>query len=227
MGRISSKKRKKTVLLRYSKRGDTVFFLSLPGFQHLFFFFADPQRLSDFLNCFVMCPVIETVFFQQFLCFFRKMNITDRYCPGDGHFYVIAIVMNLFHLLQHSINIRFVDKKVQQTLSPLLRAYEFSCTMNYYSRPESLRIAACSAKPHLSLNSPIQDILSDENIMNVILTYCPDNLRNILSNFKNYNKMSDLFNILNRDQNGSNSFLNPAQQKMYEAYTEQLNNLNL
>ena len=79
MGRISSKKRKKTVLLRYSKRGDTVFFLSLPGFQHLFFFFADPQRLSDFLNCFVMCPVIETVFFQQFLCFFRKMNITDRY----------------------------------------------------------------------------------------------------------------------------------------------------
>ena len=115
MGRISSKKRKKTVLLRYSKRGDTVFFLSLPGFQHLFFFFADPQRLSDFLNCFVMCPVIETVFFQQFLCFFRKMNITDRYCPGDGHFYVIAIVMNLFHLLQHSIDIRFVDKKVQQT----------------------------------------------------------------------------------------------------------------
>ena len=51
--------------------------------------------------------------------------------------------------------------------------------------------------------------------------------RSILSNFKNYNKMSDLFNILNRDQNGSNSFLNPAQQKMYEAYTEQLNNLNL
>ena len=41
MGRISSKKRKKTVLLRYSKRGDTVFFLSLPGFQHLFFFFAE------------------------------------------------------------------------------------------------------------------------------------------------------------------------------------------
>ena len=103
----------------------------------------------------------------------------------------------------------FMEFNTQQTLSPLLRAYEFSCTMNYYSRPESLRIAACSAKPHLSLNSPIQDILSDENIMNVILTYCPDNLRNILSNFKNYNKMSDLFNILNRDQNGSNSFLNP------------------
>ena len=99
----------------------------------------------------------------------------------------------------------FMEFNTQQTLSPLLRAYEFSCTMNYYSRPESLRIAACSAKPHLSLN----------------------NLRNILSNFKNYNKMSDLFNILNRDQNGSNSFLNPAQQKMYEAYTEQLNNLNL
>ena len=89
----------------------------------------------------------------------------------------------------------FMEFNTQQTLSPLLRAYEFSCTMNYYSRPESLRIAACSAKPHLSLNSPIQDILSDENIMNVILTYCPDNLRNILSNFKNYNKMSDLFNI--------------------------------
>ena len=120
-----------------------------------------------------------------------------------------------------------MEFNTQQTLSPLLRAYEFSCTMNYYSRPESLRIAACSAKPHLSLNSPIQDILSDENIMNVILTYCPDNLRNILSNFKNYNKMSDLFNILNRDQSGSNSFLNPAQQKMYDAYTEQLNNLNL
>ena len=64
----------------------------------------------------------------------------------------------------------FMEFNTQQTLSPLLRAYEFSCTMNYYSRPESLRIAACSAKPHLSLNSPIQDILSDENIMNVVLT---------------------------------------------------------
>ena len=63
--------------------------------------------------------------------------------------------------------------------------------------------------------------------MNVVLTYCPDNFKNILSNIKNYNKMSDLFNILNREQNGSNSFFNPAQQKMYEAYTEQLNNLNL
>ena len=109
----------------------------------------------------------------------------------------------------------FMEFNTQQTLSPLLRAYE------------SLRIAACSAKPHLSLNSPIQDILSDENIMNVVLTYCPDNFKNILSNFKNYNKMSDLFNILNRDQNGNNSFLNPAQQKLYEAYAEQLNNLNL
>ena len=112
----------------------------------------------------------------------------------------------------------FMEFNTQQALSPLLRAYEFSCTMNYYSRP---------AKPHLSLNSSIQDILSDENIMNVVLTYCPDNFKNILSNIKNYNKMSDLFNILNRDQNGSNSFFNPAQQKMYEAYTEQLNNLNL
>ena len=121
----------------------------------------------------------------------------------------------------------FMEFNTQQALSPLLRAYDFSCTMNYYSRPESLRIAACSAKPHLSLNSSIQDIRSDENIMNVVLTYCPDNFKNILSNIKNYNKMSDLFNILNRDQNGSNSFFNPAQQKMYEAYTEQLNNLNL
>ena len=83
----------------------------------------------------------------------------------------------------------------------------------------------CKAPPFIKQS--YTGYTSDENIMNVILTYCPDNLRNILSNFKNYNKMSDLFNILNRDQNVSNSFLNPAQQKMYEAYTEQLNNLNL
>ena len=61
----------------------------------------------------------------------------------------------------------------------------------------------------------------------IVSQTCPDNFKNILSNFKNYNKMSDLFNILNRDQNGNNSFLNPAQQKLYEAYAEQLNNLNL
>ena len=73
-------------MLRYSKRGDTVFFLSLPGFQHLFFFFADPQRLSDFLNCFVMCPVIETVFFQQFLdaCFDAKRLIEKLPDLPDG-----------------------------------------------------------------------------------------------------------------------------------------------
>lgn len=121
----------------------------------------------------------------------------------------------------------FMEFQTQKDLGTLLRVYEFSCTMNYYSRPESLRIAACSAKPHLSLNSPIQDILSDESIMKVILMYCPDNIRNLLNNFKSYSKMSDLFNVLNHDQTGSNGFLNPAQQKMYEAYTEQLNNLNL
>ncbi len=121
----------------------------------------------------------------------------------------------------------FMEFDTQQTLGTLLRAYEFSCTMNYYSRPESLRIAACSSKPHLSLNSPIQDILSDESIMNVILRYCPDNFKNVINNFKNYSKMSDLFNMMNPDQTGSNGFLNPAQQKMYEAYTEQLNNLNI
>lgn len=121
----------------------------------------------------------------------------------------------------------FMEFGTQQTLGTLLRAYEFSCTINYYSRPESLRIAACSTKPHLSLNSSLQDILSDDSIMNVILMYCPDNLKSILDNFKSYNKMSDLFNLLNRGQNGVNGFLNPAQQKMYEAYTEQLNNLNI
>ncbi len=121
----------------------------------------------------------------------------------------------------------FMEFDTQQTLGTLLRAYEFSCTMNYYSRPESLRIAACSSKPHLSLNSPIQDILSDKNIMSVILKYCPDNFKSVINNFKNYSKMSDLFNMMNHEQTGSNGFLNPAQQKMYEAYTEQLNNLNL
>ena len=118
--------------------------------------------------------------------------------------------------------IPFMEFGTQQTMSALLRAYEFSCTMNYYNRPESLRMAACSTKPHLSLNSSIQDILGDERIMSRVLKYSPDNFKNILSNIKSYNKMSDLFNILNKD---TNRMLNPAQQKMYEAYSEQLNNL--
>ena len=120
--------------------------------------------------------------------------------------------------------IPFMEFGTQQTMSALLRAYEFSCTMNYYNRPESLRMAACSTKPHLSLNSSIQDILGDERIMSTVLKYSPDNFKNILGNIKSYNKMSDLFNILNKD---TNRMLNPAQQKMYEAYSEQLNNLNL
>ena len=118
--------------------------------------------------------------------------------------------------------IPFMEFGTQQTMSALLRAYEFSCTMNYYNRPESLRMAACSTKPHLSLNSSIQDILGDERIMSTVLKYSPDNFKNILNNIKSYNKMSDLFNILNKD---TNRMLNPAQQKMYEAYSEQLNNL--
>lgn len=118
--------------------------------------------------------------------------------------------------------IPFMEFGTQQTMSALLRAYEFSCTMNYYNRPESLRMAACSTKPHLSLNSSIQDILGDERIMSTVLKYSPDNFKNILSNIKSHNKMSDLFNILNKD---TNRMLNPAQQKMYEAYSEQLNNL--
>ena len=95
--------------------------------------------------------------------------------------------------------IPFMEFGTQQTMSALLRAYEFSCTMNYYNRPESLRMAACSTKPHLSLNSSIQDILGDERIMSTVLKYSPDNFKNILSNIKSYNKMSDLFNIFNKD----------------------------
>ena len=64
--------------------------------------------------------------------------------------------------------------------------------------------------------------MGDERIMSTVLKYSPDNFKNILSNIKSYNKMSDLFNIFNKD---TNRMLNPAQQKMYEAYSEQLNNL--
>ena len=120
--------------------------------------------------------------------------------------------------------IPFMEFGTQQTLSAMLRAYEFSCTINYYNRPESLRLAACSSKPHLSLNSSIQDIIGDDSIMEVILMYCPDNIKSIINNLKSYNKMSDLFNFINHE---SGNILNPAQQKMYETYSEQLNNLNI
>ena len=85
--------------------------------------------------------------------------------------------------------IPFIEFVTQQTMSAFLREYEFSCTMNYYNRPESLRMAACSTKPHLSLNSSIQDILGDERIISTVLKYSPDNFKNILSNIKSYNKM--------------------------------------
>lgn len=117
----------------------------------------------------------------------------------------------------------FMEYSVQQEVSKIIRIYEFLYTMDYFNKPESLRLAACSAKPHISLNSSVTDILNDEEIMNVLLCYSPDNLKSILKSFKQYNTMSDLFNQLNSNLSG----LTPDQKQLYNTFRSQLDNLKI
>jgi len=103
----------------------------------------------------------------------------------------------------------YMEYSLQESLSFIIRTYELIYTANYYNNPANLRLAACSSKPHISLTSPLNDILNDSEIIKAILPYCSENIQQILSTYSNANEFKCNFN------------------NKYNEYTDRLNKLNI
>lgn len=147
--------------------------------------------------------------------------------------------------------IPYMDYNLQKNLSMLIRMNEFEQTMHFYNSPHS-RNAFKSCSSNISFNSgSINDFFSNPEIVNSILIYCPEKYASMINNFRNFSTMSDLFNsfndnsqkgndvhspssfdfsnIFSGNKNGSdiifNKFMNPEQQKMYNKYLEELDQI--
>ena len=131
--------------------------------------------------------------------------------------------------------IPFMDYNLQRTTSTFVRANELMHTINFYKNPSSVRaFSSCSNDFRISANSSMQDILSNDNIINMIMKYCPEETENMINQFRNYSKMSDLFNMYNSTSKNMNGFtfdeknvMNPSQQKLYNEYIHQLDEIDL
>lgn len=96
----------------------------------------------------------------------------------------------------------FLDYSMQRSLSLFIRMNEFQQTMQFYSHPENInQFATCSNGPRQQIHS-INDILGNEEILGVILKYCPEQIANMINTFRQFSKMSDLMNMMNTASGG-------------------------
>ena len=131
--------------------------------------------------------------------------------------------------------IPFMDYNLQRSTSTLIRANELIHTMNFYKSPANARcFKSCSSNFQISANSSIQEIISNENIINTIMKYCPEETENMINQFRSYSTMSDLFSKYNNSSRNTSGFtfnesamLNPVQQKLYNEYIHQLDEIDL
>lgn len=139
--------------------------------------------------------------------------------------------------------IPFMDYDMQCLVSKLIRTNELIHTMNFYKTPANCRcFKSCSSDCQISFHSSVQDILNNDNILNMIIRYCPEETENMFHQFKNFSKMSDLFSMFNpapgnstdsANQSASgftmdeSALLNPSQQKLYNEFIHKLDEIDL
>lgn len=94
--------------------------------------------------------------------------------------------------------IPFMEYGMQRQFSLLVRMQEMMSTVNFYNVPKNcVSFKACGCNPIITWNTPLNDILYNDEIVNAVLNCCPASYKNIFMNFKNYAQMSDLFNLYN------------------------------
>ena len=101
--------------------------------------------------------------------------------------------------------IPFFDYPLSKMLSMIIRINELNYTIQYYRYPRRAPMFAASSDG--SFTTPansISALLENEQFVNAILPYCPPEYANIIKNFKNFSKMSELFNIANAMNSGEN-----------------------
>ena len=95
---------------------------------------------------------------------------------------------------------------MQRSISTLIRTSELKNTIRFYSSPVNCNIfKSCCNSSGINFNTPISEILGNEQLINTVKTYCSGNIVNMINTYRNLNKMSDMFNMMDIFNNSSSN----------------------
>lgn len=100
----------------------------------------------------------------------------------------------------------FMEYNMQRRISTLIRTSELKNTIRFYSSPVNCNIfKSCCNSSGINFNTPISEILGNEQLINTVKTYCSGNIVNMINTYRNLNKMSDMFNMMDIFNNSSSN----------------------
>ncbi len=100
----------------------------------------------------------------------------------------------------------FMEYNMQRSISTLIRTSELKNTIRFYSSPVNCNIfKSCCNSSGINFNTPISEILGNEQLINIVKTYCSGNIVNMINTYRNLNKMSDMFNMMDIFNNSSSN----------------------
>ena len=100
----------------------------------------------------------------------------------------------------------FMEYNMQRSISTLIRTSELKNTICFYSSPVNCNIfKSCCNSSGINFNTPISEILGNEQLINTVKTYCSGNIVNMINTYRNLNKMSDMFNMMDIFNNSSSN----------------------
>lgn len=106
--------------------------------------------------------------------------------------------------------IPFLDFDLQKNLAIIIRINELLQTIDFYKSTKNFyQIRSCIKSPILTPFSSLDNILCNDEIINTIIPYCPDEYISLLKNYKQFSKMSDIMNILSKMDSSSDT-MNPS-----------------
>lgn len=100
----------------------------------------------------------------------------------------------------------FMEYNMQRSISTLIRTSELKNTIRFYSSPVNCNVfKSCCNSSGINFNTPISEILGNEQLINTVKTYCSGNIVNMINTYRNINKMSDMFNMMDIFNNSSSN----------------------
>lgn len=100
----------------------------------------------------------------------------------------------------------FMEYNMQRSISTLIRTSELKNTIRFYSSPVNCNIfKSCCNSSGINFNTPISEILGNEQLINTVKTYCSGNIVNMINTYRNLNKISDMFNMMDIFNNSSSN----------------------
>lgn len=100
----------------------------------------------------------------------------------------------------------FMEYNMQRRISTLIRTSELKNTIRFYNSPINCNIfKSCCNSSGINFNTPISEILGNEQLINTVKTYCSGNIVNMINTYRNLNKMSDMFNMMDIFNNSSSN----------------------